>query len=109
MPSRLAKPWTLAAAWISRLFRPSPGDGDEVVRVRFHIEYDEVDQAYIASCVDMPGCISYGATVDEAIENVIEAFTGIMNVRLQSRAREAVRTRGAQVNDRLSTDLALTV
>ena len=108
MPSRLAKPWILAAAWISRLFRPS-SLGDEVVRVRFHIEYDEVDQAYIASCVDMPGCISYGATVDEAIENVIEAFTGIMNVRLQSRAREAVRTRGPQVNDRLSTDLALTV
>ena len=62
-------------------------DCDRIVRVQIHIEYDETDQAYIASCVDVPGCISYGQTVGAALESLVEAFTGIMNVQLQSRAR----------------------
>ena len=108
MLSGLAKGWNLARALVSR-FTGRPGrDCDGIVRVQVHVEYDETDQAYIASCVDIPGCISYGQTVGEALENLVEAFTGIMNVQLQSRAREAVESAETRVSDRYSRDLALT-
>jgi predicted RNase H-like HicB family nuclease len=108
MLSGLAKGWNLARALVSRLAGRTSRDGDGIVRVQVHVEYDETDQAYIASCVDIPGCISYGQTVGEALENLVEAFTGVVNVQLQSRAREAVESAEARVSDRSSRDLALT-
>jgi len=107
MLSGLAKAWSLAKSLVSSLIGHARG-GDGVVRVRVHIEYDEVDQAYIASCIDIPGCISYGQTDGEALENLVEAFTGVMNVRLQLRAQEAVKSAETRVGDRSSRDLALT-
>src|SRR5215475_4202288 len=103
----LAKAWDLAGGVVSRLIGRSGRDCDLVVRVRVHVEYDDDDQAYIASCVDIPGCISYGQTVGEALENLVEAFTGVMNVRLQSRAREeAVKLAETPASDHSSGDLA---
>jgi predicted RNase H-like HicB family nuclease len=106
MISRLAKSWSVVESWLSRRHgRPA---GEELVRLRIHLEYDRLDKVFIAKCVDLPGAISYGATDKEALENLVEAITGVLNVRLQSRAREVVgpETDSANYHGR---DLALSV
>ena len=41
------------------------------------IEIDE-DGRYIAECVDLPGCVSDGATEDEALDNIADAIRGYL-------------------------------
>jgi predicted RNase H-like HicB family nuclease len=47
------------------------------------LQPDTLDGGVIAECVELPGCMSHGETEREAIENVIEAITGVLNVRLR--------------------------
>lgn len=42
---------------------------------RVLIEQDE-DGAFVAECPSLPGCVSEGATRDEAIENIKDAIAG---------------------------------
>jgi predicted RNase H-like HicB family nuclease len=44
------------------------------------IEPDALDGGFIASVVDLPGCMSQGETSDEALENVVEALTLTLEV-----------------------------
>jgi len=46
------------------------------------IERDE-DGRYVAECIDLPGCLSEGKTVGEAIENISEAIIGCLKSRLK--------------------------
>jgi predicted RNase H-like HicB family nuclease len=39
---------------------------------------DEEDGGYVAECPSLPGCISEGATVEEALRNVKEAIEGCL-------------------------------
>jgi len=39
------------------------------------------DGWYIAECLALPGCISQGKTVDEALENIKDAIQGCLEVR----------------------------
>jgi len=52
--------------------------------MKFHItiERDE-DGRYVAECTDLPGCLSEGETMGEAIENVSEAIIGCLKSRLK--------------------------
>lgn len=43
---------------------------------------DETDGGYVASIDGLPGCISDGATEEEALEGLAEAMRGIVAVRL---------------------------
>lgn len=54
--------------------------------VRFHVtfEEDEIDGGWTAQCVELPGCVSDGATIDEATTNIIEAISGVLEVRMQA-------------------------
>ena len=45
------------------------------MRYRVIIEVDE-DDAFIADCPGLPGCISQGRTRDEALANIKDAMTG---------------------------------
>jgi predicted RNase H-like HicB family nuclease len=45
------------------------------LKYRVEIEQDE-DGAYVARCPALPGCLSQGATRDEALANVREAIEG---------------------------------
>ena len=52
--------------------------------MKFHItiERDE-DGRYVAECTDLPGCLSEGETMGEAIENISEAIIGCLKSRLK--------------------------
>lgn len=44
------------------------------------VEKDE-DGYFVVECPALPGCISQGKTVDEALANIKEAIEGILEVR----------------------------
>ena len=44
------------------------------------LERDE-DDYIVAECPSLPGCVSQGRTVDEALANIEEAIRGILTVR----------------------------
>lgn len=46
------------------------------------IEVDE-DGRYVVECTDLPGCLSEGDTLKEAIENINEAIVGCLKSRLK--------------------------
>lgn len=52
--------------------------------MEFHItiEVDE-DGRYVVECTDLPGCLSEGETLKEAIENISEAIIGCLKSRLK--------------------------
>jgi predicted RNase H-like HicB family nuclease len=47
------------------------------------IEPDALDGGFIASVVDLPGCMSQGETSDEALENVVEALTLTLTLEVE--------------------------
>ncbi|MFA4824870.1 MAG: type II toxin-antitoxin system HicB family antitoxin [Methanoregula sp.] len=49
------------------------------------IEQDE-DGRYVVECTDLPGCMTEGATLKEAIENINEAIVGCIKSRLKTTA-----------------------
>ena len=60
------------------------------------LERDE-DGVWIAECPAIPGCISQGATKDEAVENVREAILGCLEVRAEQGMPLTVETRLVEV------------
>ena len=52
--------------------------------MEFHItiEIDE-DGRYVVECTDLPGCLSEGENLEEAIENINEAIVGCLRSRLK--------------------------
>ena len=46
------------------------------------IEIDS-DGRYVVECTDLPGCLSEGDTLKEAIENINEAIVGCLRSRLK--------------------------
>lgn len=56
----------------------------EKVKMKFNItiEIDE-DGRYVVECTDLPGCLSEGETLKEAIENISESIVGCLNSRLK--------------------------
>ncbi|GAB6265012.1 MAG TPA: type II toxin-antitoxin system HicB family antitoxin [Methanothrix soehngenii] len=50
------------------------------------IEKDN-DGRYVAECPDLPGCFSEGESLEDALENVIEAISGCQKSRLKDAAR----------------------
>ncbi|HYB74808.1 MAG TPA: type II toxin-antitoxin system HicB family antitoxin [Candidatus Sulfotelmatobacter sp.] len=46
------------------------------------VEPDE-DGGFVVECPALPGCVSQGETVDEALANIREAIQGILAVRRQ--------------------------
>ena len=53
--------------------------------MKFHItiERDE-DGRYVAECTDLPGCLSEGDTLEEAMGNISEAIVGCLKSRLKT-------------------------
>jgi len=60
------------------------------------LERDE-DGVWIAECPSIPGCISQGATKDEAVENIREAILGCLEVRAEQGMPLTVETRLLEV------------
>lgn len=60
------------------------------------LERDE-DGIWIAECPAIPGCISQGATKDEAVDNVREAVLGCLEVRAEEGMPLTLETRLVEV------------
>jgi|GEM_PF-400677 len=52
--------------------------------MKFHIVIERDDEGrYVAECTDLPGCLSEGEILEEALENINEAIIGCMKSRLK--------------------------
>ena len=60
------------------------------------LERDE-DGVWIAECPSIPGCVSQGATKDEAAANIREAILGCLEVRAEQGMPLTVETRLVEV------------
>ncbi len=60
------------------------------------IERDE-DGIYIVECPSIPGCVSQGATKDEALENIKDAIKLCLEVRAEKGLPLTIETRQVEV------------
>jgi len=51
--------------------------------VSIEIKEDELDGGFVASCLELPGCMSQGETREEALHNIIDAIGGVLETRLE--------------------------
>lgn len=51
--------------------------------MRFHVifTYDPEYQGYVADVPELPGCMSQGKSLDEAVENIKDAIKGYLYVQ----------------------------
>ncbi len=47
------------------------------------LEPDPIDGGFVAECPDVPGAVAQGETEKEAIENLIDAINGVLEVRVE--------------------------
>ncbi|NOT02714.1 MAG: MerR family transcriptional regulator [Phycisphaerales bacterium] len=52
---------------------------------------DEDDGGYVVECPALPGCVSQGDTVTEALENIADAATGWLEVNAEMESRGQIR------------------
>lgn len=60
------------------------------------IDRDE-DGVWIAECPSVPGCVSQGATKDEAVENIKDAIQLCLEVRAEKGIPLTIETRQVEV------------
>jgi len=60
------------------------------------IDRDE-DGAWVIECPAIPGCVSQGATREEALENIREAIAGCLEVRAERGMPLTVETSQVEV------------
>jgi len=77
----------------------------ETIIMKFNIiiEKDE-DGRYVAECTDLPGCLSEGENLEDALENISEAIIGCLKSRLKS-AGEKINTATFENRLNISIDL----
>lgn len=52
--------------------------------MKFHITIERDEEGrYVAECTDLPGCLSEGDTLQEAMESISEAIIGCLKSRLK--------------------------
>lgn len=57
--------------------------------IEFEIEVmeDDVDGGFVVRCLNLPGCMSQGETVEEAFDNIGEAIGGVLAARVERNLR----------------------
>lgn len=51
------------------------------------IEADALDGGFVATCLELPGCMSQGETREEALHNAVDAIGGVLEARLEDQPR----------------------
>jgi predicted RNase H-like HicB family nuclease len=74
--------------------------------MRFNIicETDE-DGKYVVECTDLPGCLSEGDTLDEAMDNINEAIIGCLTSRLKCAKDKFLKKSPLMFHDRIIISL----
>ena len=66
--------------------------------MKFLVSFDrDEDGAWVAVCPAIPGCVSQGATRDEALANVQDAIRACLEVRAERGIPLTVETREVEV------------
>jgi predicted RNase H-like HicB family nuclease len=70
----------------------------------------EIDEngRYVVECPDLPGCLSEGDTLEEALDNINEAITGCLKSRLKC-AKENFLKKVINIQDKFSISLDTTM
>jgi predicted RNase H-like HicB family nuclease len=67
-------------------------------RVKFTVTLDrDEDGAWVVECPSIPGCVSQGATREEALENIKDAIAACLAVRSELGMPLTVETRQVEV------------
>jgi predicted RNase H-like HicB family nuclease len=74
---------------------PNPSDGDPM-KFTVTIDMDE-DGVWIVECPAIPGCVTQGATKDEALLNIEEAIRLCLEVRVEQGLPLTIETRQVAV------------
>jgi predicted RNase H-like HicB family nuclease len=71
--------------------------------MKFNIicEIDE-EGRYIVECPDLPGCLSEGDTLDEAMDNINEAIIGCLASRLKTAKEKLLKNDSCKSQKRMS-------
>ena len=77
--------------------------------MKFNIicEIDE-EGRYIVECTDLPGCLSEGDTLDEAIDNINEAIIGCLASRLKTAKEKLLKKNDYKSQKKLKISLDTT-
>jgi predicted RNase H-like HicB family nuclease len=72
----------------------------------------EIDEAgrYVVECPDLPGCLSEGETLEEAMDNINEAIIGCLTSRLKTAKEQFLKNKASRFQKwmNLSLDTTLT-
>lgn len=66
------------------------------MKMTLTVDRDE-DGVWVAECLSIPGCVSQGATKDEALANIREAIELCLEVRAESGMPLTIETRQVEV------------
>jgi predicted RNase H-like HicB family nuclease len=72
-----------------RAFESERTEKRSVWEFRCELSRDEIDDYWIAECLDLPGCISQGKTKDEAMSNLIDAMGEVLSARMHEQAPQS--------------------
>jgi predicted RNase H-like HicB family nuclease len=64
------------------------------IEFRVLVTEDEIDGGYVVECLNLPGCMSQGETIDQAIENIGEAIAGVLATRFERSLRAQAHDAG---------------
>ncbi|MFA4958216.1 MAG: type II toxin-antitoxin system HicB family antitoxin [Candidatus Methanoperedens sp.] len=66
----------------------------------------EIDEEgkYVIECPNLPGCLTEGETLEEALNNINEAILGCLNSRLKN-AKENFLKKNVSIQDKISISL----
>ena len=66
--------------------------------MKFNVTIDrDEDGVWVVECPAIPGCVSQGATKDEALENIKEAIAVCLEVRAEKGMPLTIETRQIEV------------
>ena len=76
------------ARQVFRKFERARTSHSEMWQLHVRLEKDDLDGGWIATCVDLPGCMSEGETEEEAIGNLANAISEVLGARLHRELEE---------------------
>jgi predicted RNase H-like HicB family nuclease len=72
----------------------------------FNLEFQRDNEWFVVHVVELPGCVSQGATIDEAKVNIANALESYMEVLLEAAIRNQAERNGSQSVERSVSETA---
>jgi predicted RNase H-like HicB family nuclease len=83
-----------------------PGQVEATWAFTVEVTEDHLDGGWVAECLNFPGCVSQGETQEEAVNNLTEALTEILRLRIERGMQEV---RSSTSNGSTKGNIAITV